>query len=417
MDAKTKKPIVAIAIITAICLAGDSMLYIVLPTHWKEVGLTSLMQVGILLSVNRFVRLPLNPLMGFMYKRVNFRNGILLAVLLSGVTSIGYGFVQNFTIWIILRSLWGFAWSLFKLGAYLLILELSNDLNRGKYMGTYNGLYRVGSLFGMLLGGFFADLFGMRVISLVIGISAFMSVPILYKYIPKSLETKKRNEDRTSFLSHIQSFLNIRLFTIFVTAFSLVMLLDGMLTATLSHIIEEKFSNRIHIFGVIVGAATLAGVIQALRWGIGPFMVPRFGNILDKTKQKNIFLSIFLVCAFIMLMMIPLELPLWFWVPLLLVHVLISSVLTMTMDAFVGDFASKVKNKVLVMTAFTIIVDLGAALGPITGYTLEKNIGLTNLFWLATGICLLLAITWVLPLNKKTKRKHDTSNVKRVTTL
>jgi hypothetical protein len=35
MVAKNKKSINAIALITAICLAGDSMLYIVLPTHWK----------------------------------------------------------------------------------------------------------------------------------------------------------------------------------------------------------------------------------------------------------------------------------------------------------------------------------------------------------------------------------------------
>ena len=42
MDDKDMKPIVVIALITAACLIGDSMLYIVLPTHWKEVGLFSL---------------------------------------------------------------------------------------------------------------------------------------------------------------------------------------------------------------------------------------------------------------------------------------------------------------------------------------------------------------------------------------
>lgn len=55
------KPIIFLALITAVSLFGDSMLYVVLPIHWNDVGLTSLIEVGILLSANRFVRLPLAP--------------------------------------------------------------------------------------------------------------------------------------------------------------------------------------------------------------------------------------------------------------------------------------------------------------------------------------------------------------------
>ncbi|HLO12911.1 MAG TPA: MFS transporter [Pseudoneobacillus sp.] len=403
MVQKTKQPIIAIALITAICLAGDSMLYIVLPTHWKEVGLTSLVQVGILLSVNRFVRLPLNSLIGYIYKKVNLRNGILLAVLLSGITTISYGFVDDFNIWVILRSIWGLSWSLFKLGAYLLILQLSTDSNRGNFMGTYNGLYRIGSLFGMLFGGLFADLFGIKVISMFLGIFAFLSIPIIFKYIPKTTQSDEQIGMKPS-LNNIGAFLNRRLIMILVTAFLLIMILDGMLTATLSHIIEVKFTNEIDIIGVVVGAATLAGFMQAIRWGIAPFLVPRVGNMLDKAKQKNIMLAIFLACAFILLIIIPLDIPLMLWLPILLIHVLIASVLTLVMDVFVGDYASKVTNKILIMTLFTIIVDLGAALGPIIGFTLEQLMGLTNLFWLGAAICLSLSITWIIPNKERSKQ-------------
>lgn len=397
MDVNPRRPIIAIALITAICLAGDSMLYIVLPTHWKEVGLTSLVQVGILLSVNRFVRLPLNPLIGYMYKKINLRNGILLAILLSGMTTIGYGLVSDFSIWVILRSVWGFAWSLLKLGAYLLILELSRDSNRGNFMGTYNGLYRLGSLFGMLLGGLFADLFGIKVISIILGISAFLSIPVIFKYIPISIQTDDRIVNKPTFLTNIGALLNKRLLMILITAFLLIMIVDGMLTATLSHIIEVKFTNNIDLLGVVVGAATLAGIIQALRWGMAPFIVPWVGNRLDRAEQKNRILAIFLVFSCILLAVIPLHIPLLLWLPILLVHVLLSSILTMVLDTFVGNFASKVTNKMFIITVFTIIVDLGAAFGPIIGYTLEKNLGLLHMFWLAAGICLLLAITWIFP--------------------
>ncbi|HSU80362.1 MAG TPA: MFS transporter, partial [Candidatus Angelobacter sp.] len=354
-----------------------------------------------------FVRLPLNPLIGYVYKKVNFRKAILFAVILSGITTISYGLVQNFYIWVILRSFWGLSWSLFKLGAYLLILQLSSNDNRGSFMGSYNGLYRLGSLLGMLLGGLFADLFGIRIISLILGFSAFMSIPIIFNYIPTTLQASESVNAKSDLLANIGLFLNKKLLMILVTAFLLTIFLDGMLTAILSHIIEEKYTDKIDILGgIVVGASTLAGFIQALRWGIGPFIVPKFGHILDKSKQQSSILSILLVTVFILLVIIPLHIPLVVWLPIVLIHVLLSSVLIMVMDAFVGDFAAKVPSKILIMTAYTIIIDLGAALGPITGYALEQDIGLTGLFWLAAGVCVVLSIIWWIPKNHQIKQNR-----------
>ena len=122
---KNQKALIVISLLTAACLLGDSMLYIVLPTHWQEAGLTSLWEVGILLSVNRFVRLPLNPIISWLYGRLSSRNGILLAGLLAVCTTISYGFIQGFTIWLIMRCIWGIAWTLLRLGAYFTILQIS----------------------------------------------------------------------------------------------------------------------------------------------------------------------------------------------------------------------------------------------------------------------------------------------------
>jgi len=53
--------VVFIALATAFSLLGDQMLYSVLPTHYAEIGLMPY-QVGIILSVNRWVRLITNTL-------------------------------------------------------------------------------------------------------------------------------------------------------------------------------------------------------------------------------------------------------------------------------------------------------------------------------------------------------------------
>ncbi|MCY9666408.1 MFS transporter [Paenibacillus alginolyticus] len=168
------KNIIILALITAVSLFGDSMLYVVLPIHWNDVGLTSLIEVGILLSANRFVRLPLSPLIGWLYNQISIRNGVFLAVFIAGMTTLLYGWVEGFYSWLVLRCTWGVAWSLLRLGSYFMILELSDDQNRGYFMGTYNGLYRIGSLVGMLAGSICVELFGLRAVASTFGVLAFL---------------------------------------------------------------------------------------------------------------------------------------------------------------------------------------------------------------------------------------------------
>lgn len=77
----------------------------------------SLFEVGILLSVNRLVRIPLGPLIGKWYERSGVRTGLIIAVMLTLATTAGYA-LQGFWIWLVLRCLWGIAWTFLRLGAY-----------------------------------------------------------------------------------------------------------------------------------------------------------------------------------------------------------------------------------------------------------------------------------------------------------
>ena len=114
------------AAITAFCLIGDTMLYIALPLCWQACGLDALWQVGVLLAVNRLVRLPLNPLVRRLYARISRRTGMLLAVLLAAGTTLLYGLAQSFAVWLLLRCLWGLAWTLLRLGALFTLAGASS---------------------------------------------------------------------------------------------------------------------------------------------------------------------------------------------------------------------------------------------------------------------------------------------------
>ena len=137
-DAAARRLARSMAVVSAFCLTGDTMLYIALPLFWQECGLTALWQVGVLLAVNRLVRLPLNPLVRLLYTRIDQRTGMALAVVLAASTTLLYGVAQSFALWLLLRCLWGLAWTLLRLGSLFALMAASRKDNRGYLMGSYN---------------------------------------------------------------------------------------------------------------------------------------------------------------------------------------------------------------------------------------------------------------------------------------
>ncbi|UUZ81705.1 hypothetical protein LJK88_45165 [Paenibacillus sp. P26] len=103
------------------------MLYIVLPLYWREFALDALWQVGVLLSANRFVRSPLNPLIGWLYARIPKRSGMAAAVLLACGTTLAFGLLQGFIAPLTARILWGAAWSLLRIGGFLTVLNAKGE--------------------------------------------------------------------------------------------------------------------------------------------------------------------------------------------------------------------------------------------------------------------------------------------------
>ena len=158
----SRRQVIIFALITASLVAGDSMLYVVLPVHWKNAGLSSLWEVGLLLSLNRLARLPLNPFAGWAYSKISTKTGAVLAGLIAVGTTLGYGLVEGLAAWAVLRVLWGLSWSFLKLGGLLTVMDGAGENERGYLVGLYSGVYRLGSLAGMLGGGLIADLFGLK---------------------------------------------------------------------------------------------------------------------------------------------------------------------------------------------------------------------------------------------------------------
>lgn len=286
-DAAARRLARSMAVVSAFCLTGDTMLYIALPLFWQECGLTALWQVGVLLAVNRLVRLPLNPLVRLLYTRIDQRTGMALAVVLAASTTLLYGVARCFALWLLLRCLWGLAWTLLRLGSLFALMAASRKDNRGYLMGSYNGLVRLGSLLGMIGGGLLADLLGFPTVALLFGALTLTGLPLALSRIPRSgRATGAASRAATSLLSG----LHLRqpgMRRVFITGLLVALVFQGIYAATLSRMVALHVGELALAGGLVMGCATLAGTLQALRWLWEPWLAPWFGRLSDGPRGRG----------------------------------------------------------------------------------------------------------------------------------
>ncbi|MDR2572828.1 MAG: MFS transporter [Desulfovibrio sp.] len=398
---KNKKHIIVFALITALCLMGDSMLYIALPVHYQDLGFNSLWEVGIVLAVNRIVRLPLNPLVGRLYSRISERTGIGIAVALGILTTLSYGFLQGLFWWVLARCLWGFAWSLLRLGSLFCILKLSSPETRGAYNGLYNGLYRLGSLAGMFGGGLLADTLGFSICAAIFALGTACALPIL-TLMPQSDDGQQARPEQPSLLDglHLAARSRETMLTVLCGG-TIALVLQGVLASTLSHLVSTHTNGGLQWGELALGAGTLAGFFQALRWCWEPWLAPLTGGLADSRYgwRRMLRFSFGLGGVAFALLALSLPLPLWFGV--LLCAQAAATALTTLVDAGAADVATEEGGRSLLMT-YALLVDMGAAFGPLLAYGLEAALGI-NFVYTFCGVCFIIMAVMRKPLAARGK--------------
>ncbi|WP_127483600.1 MFS transporter [Paenibacillus ehimensis] len=394
---KAQEPSVrAIAWVTAVCLLGDSMLYIVLAVYWQHYGLDALWQVGVLLSVNRFVRLPLGPLIGWLYSRLPKRTGVLAAVALACATTLAFGFFSGFAPLLAARALWGAAWSMLRIGGYLTVLEASGSgEQRGQLLGRYNGIMGVGSLVGMLAGGLLADLLGVRAVALLLGTVTLAGLPFAWRFVPPTVtpSAPPRSDASVPRQPRLAAAALLPLLSGFTTA----LVFFGLLMSALSPLIAARLPDRgtLTLAGFTLGAASAAGALQALRWGWSPFLSPWFGRQADGPRGRLPLYLAALGLAAAAFALLALPLPFGLWLAVLLAVMLANTAITTLSDTLAADAAAG-SRAVAYMTTYTIVVDIGAALGPLASFVLLGAFGPGGVGFACAALMALTAAAWLI---------------------
>ncbi|MDQ2515850.1 MFS transporter, partial [Pseudomonas aeruginosa] len=139
----------------------------------------------------------------------------------------------------------------------------------------------------------------------------------------------------------------------------------------------------------------LSGIIQALRWSWEPWLAGRFGAWSDGPRGRRRFYVAALLVGAMGFGLLSSRLPILAWLAIALLVMLVATALTTLTDALAADVA-RAGDVVGFMTRYSIVQDLGAALGPALAFLLlERPGGFAWLYWGGSLAFLVLALLWL----------------------
>jgi len=139
------------SVVLTLCLVSDSLLYLLLPLYFNDFGI-AFIWVGILLSVNRLVRILLQSWLTHWYQLLGLRNTMLVSVLFAAIGC------TVFTIdlpiyWLLIgRFFWGIAYALMRMCCLFSATE--DPKTSASNLGWYTALQEVGPLGVLMLAPF-----------------------------------------------------------------------------------------------------------------------------------------------------------------------------------------------------------------------------------------------------------------------
>ena len=269
------KPVVFVGIATALSLLGDQVLYSVLPVYFDELGLAPI-EVGLILSINRWIRLITNHFAYRMAER--FRSDLLFAValLLGSLTTAMYFFTSLFTVLFVARLLWGLAWSFIRHVGVLDVMQGVPAEVSGRTMGVYNGISRLGSVTGLFGGALLVDLVGFSTAVLAIACISAVAIPV---------GMKAKLSDRPLPREQLEASWGtpgVRMYA--VIGFALGAVGPGLVTATLGAVLLDRMGAT----AFAVSAATLTGAVLAARYVLDSLAAPWLGGLSDRYGVRTI---------------------------------------------------------------------------------------------------------------------------------
>lgn len=249
---------------------GDAFLYPFLPVNSVSVGVP-IVWIGVLLSINRFVRIIANSWMVHLFAKYGLRIITIIAVLLAITSTAGYALANSIFLWLIFRIAWGLSFSAMRISTVGYALQHSQQ---GFALGLTRGVQEAGPMIALFLAPVLLTTFSTSTIFLLL---ATISLPSLYfAWALPNVEDKTTPVSGKTFLQ-FPSVLNT---ITFATAF----LIDGIIIVVLGILFLHHKENI-----NVVTATTLAALYLGYRRICLVLFSPAGGWMADKVGVSTMF--------------------------------------------------------------------------------------------------------------------------------
>ncbi len=161
------------ALALAFASFGDAFLYPFLPVNFDSVGVP-VIWVGLLLSINRFIRVISNTLLVHAFAKYGLRSIMILAVALAITSTVGYGMATSILAWMTFRVMWGLAFSAMRIGTLGYALQQER---KGFALGISRSLQEAGPMLSLFVAPLLLSYFEAKTIFYLL---ATLSAPALY---------------------------------------------------------------------------------------------------------------------------------------------------------------------------------------------------------------------------------------------
>jgi MFS family permease len=354
-------------------LLGDALLYLVLPVAYMEFGITPIW-VGVLLSINRFVRIAANQGVTLAAHRFGLGTIMLLGAILAAGTTLSYGIFASGVALLIARSTWGISFASLRLGSLGFATHGAPE-EIGSTLGRSGSIAQIGPLFAVTVGSWMAHTLGARDTFLLLGLLSMIGVPIAGG-LRQSAQGRPRS-DRHGSTRRTLPPLPTRLgLTIGIMA----MIVDGLCIVSLTAMLMASGLDRID-------AISAGGILLGVRQAVLTVIPPMAGDLADRFGLENALFGV-LVLVIAGLGTIATGMPITGFV-------IVCTGATAATTLFPGvAVRHRQDNRLAALSSVVTWRDLGAAVGTLLTGSVLLIVELRMLYLLAIG--LLLPAVWLL---------------------
>ncbi|RJQ59219.1 MAG: MFS transporter [Desulfobacteraceae bacterium] len=369
-------PVIHYSIALSVVTLGDSLLYAILPSYYPHLGLAPF-QVGILLSINRWVRLSTNHLAEYCYRRYPSDLWVVFAFLTGSIVTAAYGLSDLFIVLLAARILWGISFSFLRQAGIMTAVNAGEQERIGERIGYYHGINSSVRTVGIFLGGLCHDIAGFAATLIGAGILSLVTLPLgylsqrgIHAFAPVhpagvAAESGSGTGDRMG------------RFRLIACGFVMGVVGAGMIISSLGLVLKTRIGNSFEILGYPAGIATLTSFILGLRWFIDAMGSPLLGAATDRIGRQETARLLFPFNA-VMLLAISMVESIFPLLLLLFMYFICATALGTLLSAQAGQ------NGTRSVASFATATDLGASLGPLIAWgILELGLPAANIFRVA----------------------------------